>query len=58
MEITEEMKKFFKENGKKGGKKLLAQRGPEYFKRISAMRKVKGNFTNHPKRKIDKQQAS
>lgn len=54
MDLPEDVRKFFVEKGKKGGNKLLQDRGPEYFKKIAAMRKKKGNFTNHPKKVIDK----
>lgn len=36
------VKAFFVENGRKAGNALMAKHGPEYFKRISAMRKTHG----------------
>ena len=40
--IPIEVSNYFKKIGSKSGKKLLAERGPEYFSRISKMRKTFG----------------
>lgn len=50
MDNKDALREFFSANGKKGGAKNKAK-GSEYFKKIAAMRKTKGNFTNHPRRK-------
>lgn len=41
-QLTPEVKKFFAEIGHRNGTALLEKHGPDYFKRISAMRKVHG----------------
>lgn len=46
--ISPEVKKFFEEIGRKNGKALYAKHGPEYFKRISAMRKIHGRQKPKP----------
>lgn len=40
MELTNEIKNYFSEIGKKGGKSLLEKRGKDYFKKIRAKRKT------------------
>lgn len=40
--LSPEVKAFFAEIGRKNGKALYAKHGPEYFKRIAAMRKTHG----------------
>lgn len=40
--ITNEVRDFFREIGRKNGKALYEKHGPEYFKKISAMRKTHG----------------
>jgi hypothetical protein len=37
--IPPEVSDYFRKIGSKSGKKLLAERGPEYFSRISKMRR-------------------
>lgn len=41
-EVPPAVKAFFAEIGRKNGNALLAKHGKEYFKRISAMRKIHG----------------
>jgi hypothetical protein len=36
--VPTEVSNYFKKIGSKSGKKLLAERGPEYFSKISRMR--------------------
>jgi len=38
-ELPEEVRAFFAAIGKKNGKKLMEERGPEYFRKIASMRK-------------------
>jgi hypothetical protein len=40
--IPPEVSEYFRKLGEKSGKKLLAERGPEYFSRISKLRKTFG----------------
>lgn len=40
--VDPKVSEYFRKIGSKSGKKLLAERGPEYFSRISKMRKVHG----------------
>lgn len=40
--MTPELREYYRELGKKRGKKLFEERGPEYFRKIAAMRKTHG----------------
>jgi hypothetical protein len=40
--VPPEVSAFFREIGRKNGKKLLEERGPEYFRKIQSMRKTHG----------------
>ena len=40
--LPPEVYEFFRGIGEKSGKKILKERGPEYFSKISKMRKVHG----------------
>jgi hypothetical protein len=41
-QTNQEIHDFFAEIGHRNGTKLLKERGPEYFRKISAMRKIHG----------------
>lgn len=40
--VPPEVSAWFREIGRKSGRKILAERGPEYFSRIAKMRKTFG----------------
>lgn len=42
LDLNPEVRAFFAEIGRKNGKALYAKHGPEYFRRIAAMRKTHG----------------
>lgn len=47
--LPPEVLKFFQEIGHKSGSKLRDERGPEYFSKISKMRKNPGRRSQAPK---------